>query len=541
MNRRARKRVALASVGLLSGLAWAFQSPAPKQTVHVSTHLVQISVSVRDHNAPVLDLTKDDLVVLDRGKPRKISILETLSTESQPAARPQLQPNTFTNLPRYETNQPRSITIVLLDNLNTLYGSAPLPYETSPYWMEDLALANAKSHLIEFIRNLDSRDRVAIYGLSRSLHVVCDFTSDRTELLKVLRNYDTTSLTRRELVEPGRIHTPGGPQFDASVNRSAGTMAATANASRADATMAALQSIAQHVASIPGRKNLVWLTSNLPFSPQAMAAILSPAQIAVYPVDGRGLQPSMSLQSLEGVMNADAAARGDFSAAQSPEPIGIQTMIELAQETGGEAAVNSNGLTGAIRRAVEYSAATYQLGFYVEKASLDGKFHPLKLQVRRPGLTIQYPRGYFATEGFTGTHPEPGNALLTAIHSPFEWSALHLLAKVARQEQSAAGSLEIVGAVGLKNVQLTQRGETWTGTLMIYIVEQDLRGKVLSQHPDRLRLRLSQQQYDEYLRSGIVFHERISPRSDSAIARVLVEDPATTNIGTVIIPLAQVQ
>jgi hypothetical protein len=178
MNRRATsERVALASAVLLAAAAFGFQSPASKETVRISTHLVQIRVNVYDRNGPVLDLTKDDFVVLDRGKPQKISVFETVNTASEPAALSRAQPNTFANLPFDESNQPRSITIVLLDNLNTLYGAAPQPYETSPYWMEDLALANAKSHLIEFIRNLDPRDRVAVYGLSQSLHVLCDFTN----------------------------------------------------------------------------------------------------------------------------------------------------------------------------------------------------------------------------------------------------------------------------------------------------------------------------------------------------------------------------
>jgi hypothetical protein len=38
----------------------------------------------------------------------------------------------------------------------------------------------------------DPKDRVAIYGLSETLHVLCDFTSDRDRLLAILKNYDTT-------------------------------------------------------------------------------------------------------------------------------------------------------------------------------------------------------------------------------------------------------------------------------------------------------------------------------------------------------------
>jgi hypothetical protein len=87
--------------------------------------------------------------------------------------------------------------------------------------MEDLALANAKTHLIEFIKQLSPQDQVAIYGLRDSLQVLCDFTSDRGQLLAILKKYDTTSKTNREMVEPGAVHTPMGPEVDDLMNAEA--------------------------------------------------------------------------------------------------------------------------------------------------------------------------------------------------------------------------------------------------------------------------------------------------------------------------------
>ena len=178
-------------------------------------------------------------------------------------------------MPQYGATAPRSVTVVLLDNLNTLYGSAPQwRYEKTPYWAEDLALRNAKIHLVEFIKQLQPQDRVAIYGLGHSLHVLCDFTSDREQLLAILQNYDTRSITNRAVVEPGStVMALGGHmnraifgQGDGFENGASSRLAGAANEDRSAQTMAALQAIAAHVANIPGRKNLVWLTANLPFS-----------------------------------------------------------------------------------------------------------------------------------------------------------------------------------------------------------------------------------------------------------------------------------
>jgi hypothetical protein len=138
---------------LLAAIAVSAQN-APQPTISISTRLVQVGVIVRDKSGMVTDLTKDDFVVLDRGKPQRVSLFSVESGRSEDQPVETLPQNTFSDLPQYGARAPRSVTVVLLDNLNTLYGSAPGPYESTPYWFEDFALANAKAHLVEFIEQL---------------------------------------------------------------------------------------------------------------------------------------------------------------------------------------------------------------------------------------------------------------------------------------------------------------------------------------------------------------------------------------------------
>jgi len=532
-------------------------SPRTPQ-IRVSTRLVQVGVIVRDKNGPVSNLTKNDFAVLDRGKPQTISIFSTDAAlaAQQPPERP-LPPNTFSDLPRYGAVAPRSVTIVLLDNLNTLYSSvAQSKYEHSPYWVEDLALQNAKNHLAAFIKQLSPQDRVAIYGLRHSLYILRDFTSDRDELLTILKNYDARPLTNREVVEPGNtmIITGGHDNPVADIFRQGGEfengastrLASGANDTRSLETMAALEAIAAHVANIPGRKNLVWLTANLPFSGAAMAQVLSPANIAVYPVDARGLltRSPMALADIPGTADADdvsgASGHLDNMPAQSSQPIGITTMQELADETGGEAFVNTNDITGAIRKAVEDSAVTYTLGFYIDRDALDGKFHAIKIEVRGKGLTVRYPKGYFAFPDTAATKNENSTRLVTEVESPLESSAIPLQATVDRVDQPLPHSLKIQCSIDAHHVHLASDGAVRTGAVDVYLIEQDQTGKVLFNSGKTFNLQVPEKQYDALLKSGLLFHEYVQPRPGATTLRILVEDPATAEIGSLIIPLSQV-
>ena len=518
------------------------QTPPQPPPIHVSTHLVQIGIIVRDKNGAVPDLTKDDFAVFDRGKPQTISVFTAESAESttQPVPPQPLPANTFSDFPQFNAPDVRSVTIVLLDNLNTLSGNGHQGYETGPYWMEDLALANAKAHLIEYIKTLNPKDRVAIYGLSETLHVLSDFTSDRDRLLAILKNYITTSKTSRETVEPGAYHTPVPGEFNPLLNAQVLQLAAITNERRAAATMSALQSVASHVASIPGRKNLVWLTANLPFSSDALARILGPAQIAAYPVDGRALLTRKTPESQWDMDDQIGGVLGIGMPAQSSSPIGIDTMQRLADETGGRAFVNTNDLTGAIRDAVEDSAVAYTLGFYIDSGSLDGKFHELKVQVHRPGLNLRYPKGYFALKDTAATKDERHDAFLTAIKSPLDSAAIPLQVKVVRIRQPTPSSLSLSGSIGIHDIQLAQSGEIRTGALDITVIEQDETGKVLRESTNRINLRFTEKQYPVFLESGITFRKSIEPQAGATTLRVLVQDPSTAAIGSLIIPLAQV-
>jgi len=533
-------RISIAfALGLVTIAASAQNAPPPAE-IHVATHLVQIGVIVRDKNGAVADLTKEDFGIFDRGKPQKIGVftVESPTTAPQPAAAQLLPPNTFSDLPQANGPAVRSVTIVLLDNLNTLSGNGHPGYETGSWWMEDLALANAKAHLIEFVKTLDPRDRVAIYGLSDTLHVLCDFTSERERLLGILKNYDTTSRTNRNQVEPGSSHTPVPGVFNALVNAQNLESMAITDERRAEDTMAALHSIAFHVANIPGRKNLVWLTANLPFSPAALALLLSTAQIAAYPVDGRGLLARKPPDNTWEMDDQLGGVLGVGMPAQASAPIGIDTMQKLADETGGRAFVNTNDLTGAIRDAVEDSAVTYTLGFYVDSDSLDGKFHELKVQVRRSGLNLRYPKGYFAVKDTLATQNERRNNFLIAIKSPLDSSAIPLEVRADRVDQPTLGSITLSGLIGIHDLQLARSGEMHTGALDITVIEQDQTGKVLRESANRISLRFSDKQFPAVLKSGVTFRKSVQPQAGVTTLRVLVQDPNTSAIGSLIIPLS---
>jgi len=367
--------------------------------------------------------------------------------------------------------------------------------------------------LMRFVKNLDPQDRVAIYALGKSLRVLCDFTNDPSQLQKVLAQYRDSSITLAEVAEPPSSHTSSA-ELNAAIDPSNQKMAALANG-RSGLTMAALLAIANHTAGILGRKNLVWLTASLPATGPAIARLLSRANIAIYPVDARGLVASFNPHF---------------------RPIGLETMQELADETGGRAFYNNNDISGAIRKAVDDSDVSYTLGFYLNSGSLDEQFHELKIRVNRPGLEIRYPSGYFAVND-EATASQRQRRIHSALASPLESSAIHILARIDRLERT----LKVSGSIDLRDLQLPETGTQRKGAVEIFLIEQDALGNVLDQTHSRLNLVLNAEQYAAYLKSGVFFRQDIDPKEDAATLRILVGDPASTTVGSLIIPVSRVK
>jgi hypothetical protein len=73
----------------------------------------------------------------------------------------------------------------------------------------------------------------------------------------------------------------------------------------------------------------------------------------------------------------------------------LESLRTLAGATDGLAIVNSNDLGAGLRRVVADLSSYYLLGYY-SNGKLDGKFHPITVRVKRPGVQVRARRGYLA-------------------------------------------------------------------------------------------------------------------------------------------------
>ena len=73
----------------------------------------------------------------------------------------------------------------------------------------------------------------------------------------------------------------------------------------------------------------------------------------------------------------------------------MDTLRTLAVETDGRAIINRNDLEGGMKQIVRDISAYYLLGYNSTQTATDGKFHEIKVRVKRPGVQIRARKGYW--------------------------------------------------------------------------------------------------------------------------------------------------
>jgi len=187
---------------------------------------------------------------------------------------------------------------------------------------------------------------------------------------------------------------------------------------RVGITLSALNSLSRTLAGYPGRKNLIWVSETFPFDAMLSSAsakswvndrnymydiartgnLLSDSQVAIYPLDARGLQGSALFDVGN---NADSMGVGNSRAAREADDrlAARTTMLDLAERTGGRAFYNRNDLDGAVRESIDDGSTYYTLGYYPENKDWNGNFRKIQVKSQRAGVKLRYRIGYFAADG----------------------------------------------------------------------------------------------------------------------------------------------
>jgi VWFA-related protein len=530
---------------LLTGAILAAQTAPPSSSatdqpttvIRSNTRLVQVSVVVRDKSGkPVTHLTKEDFTVFDEGRPQHIAFFGSEAPAVPAPVTPgHLPPNFFTNRFDLKGQDPGQVTIVLFDALNTSF--------------EDQAWV--RGQIIRFLQHVSPEDHVALYGLNTLLIVLQDFTQDSSALLNAVKSFTPKELAAFDVSHPGDFDVPAlhddpaWMKFQARVNEANQMISDQYKVNRVNATIAAIESIANHVAGIPGRKNLVWVSGGFPMeigmgviapdrdtrllNPNDAAKALSSVSMAIYPIDAHGIEnPGMGPS-----MQSPGKANESFFERQSNR----DSFRLLADATGGKAFYGSNDVADAARRAFDDGRYSYTLGFYPDHGKWDGKYRKIKVTLKTPAAQVRYRKGYFSYPDRPADEEKIKAELLDVAVSPLDATNLAMLISVKPVAPPEKRDLDLRIEMDPKQFLLSFADGHDTGALDMYYLQRDAQGKILAADKHRLGLSFEPKQYEFLAKAGIIFESHLTMQADTSEIRVVIRDAGSGAMGSVTMPV----
>lgn len=536
-----------------------------KSHLKVTSRAVLVDVVVTDHEGnPVTGLKQDAFTITEQGKPQTISFFEEhrSATPAQPVEMPRLPADVFTNFSPFPP--PPAVNVLLLDSLNTR--------------MESQSFVHTQA--MKFLKSAKPGARSAIFTMGLTLHFIQGFNDDPSVLAAALNNKKNLE------VEPS-------PMLKSQAEKNAMAIVEPLFVAENDEshtvdrelrTLANLQRLAVFLEGFPGRKNIIWFAEKVPGgfvveNGQVVSnplvddelkktyAMLGSARAAIYPVDARGVSNANLYTAENNPKTAeDMQEVGKGPGGENWERDSDQVDEQLvAEQTGGRAFMNTNGLSDLLEKVTLDGSQFYTLSYVPTNTKIDGAWRKIDVKVAGGRYYLSYRRGYLAVDkdmlgGPTKAQKEKVQSTakgagavdpllpVMALGMPQSQQILYKISivPVSGAEKGTPHSknnhYSIDFAIDLEDLDLKLDADgLHKGALNVSLMVYDRYASIVSRENHVTALNIKPDVYAIFQKAGVQLHIDLATPTGNFWLRTGVYDQGSHKVGTMEIPLAAVK
>lgn len=540
------------------------QSNTGEFTFRVPVDVVVVNATAQDEKGnPVRDLRKEDFRIYEDGQPQPI---HTFSVETYTSRRQQVQADERNqNRPPGEPNQAepgeaRFISIVFDDIISPSFAD----------------LAKSVEAVKQFVREgMAPSDLVAM--MSASGRYVNSFTGDRSEILDQLNtvhtkfnysqpaSFECPKLSSGEALEMSRNHldpitmealiqhtivcagfdrlTLPAAEVRSLALRELRYQAIRQNEEYQFRTRSLLHSLRQYLRSFKhfeGRKLLIFLSSgfiagDVRYELQDVVTAALKSGVVMNAIDIRGLYTTIEAANEAGVRSPDSILRvaktanriSEMSAQKEP-------LSQLANETGGMFVHNTNDLPSGLQQIVERNSINYVLSYASPAAPADGRYHSIKLEVLRPGVRLDYRKGYYSPKQETSFVRRKGQDILDALSAPGDLNEIPIeLSYDCLRLEDGRFELGLVMQVQTERVPFLLEEERQQNLLHFLAAVFDANGQYIDGLEKALELKLTETSYRSFKSHGFSSKAQFKLPPGHYKIKVVVRESVQSKMGSV--------
>ncbi|HLW99170.1 MAG TPA: VWA domain-containing protein [Candidatus Acidoferrales bacterium] len=372
------------------------QNP-PRGKISVTVNLVLVDARVTDRNGkPIRGLKPEQFTVLENDKPQRISSFEYFDASATETASAGEHKQLILPLSGLKPTQdvqrelPKRRLIVLFYDLTS---------------MQPDQLLRAVSSGEEFLQEqLSPADLVSVVTFGNQLSVLTSFIDNRATLLRAVRSIRLGK--DAELATLDNAATVAG-QVSAREDTSAAFESDETefNIFNTDRKLMALESLAQLLREIPGKKSVIHYTGGISQTGEENRSQLiattdasNRSNVSIYTVDMRGLYATIpggdasigAPQKIELYNGAAVLHQTEM------RHLSRDTLVTLAVDTGGKAFFDRGDFHEVYQTVQDEGTGYYLLGYYSTDPKTDGRWRRSLVKVNVPGAHVQSRQGYYA-------------------------------------------------------------------------------------------------------------------------------------------------
>ena len=390
---RIRKPSAVLLVLILLG---SYLPSQTDYTFHAETELVLVNVTVRDKSGKVVrDMKPEDFQIKEDGKSQQIVSFDIENTDAVPTLDvAQAKPLENSPAPAPTSEKPQLAAAVEFKDRRLIV----LFFDLSG--MEPDEIDHSVTAAVNYVdKQMAPADMVSIVSLGSSLQVNQDFTTDHALLKKALQALNPGAGQGFEEGSTGT--TEGTPDTGGSFTADDTEY----NIFNTDRRLEALRSVAERLSHVQQKKSLIYFSSGIDRTGieneselKAATNAAVRANLAFYTMDIRGLQ---ALVAGGEAQNASLRGTSPYSGQSTLNALNSnfttqETLVTLAADTGGRAFLDSNDFSKVFKGVQDDTSTYYVLGYHSTNPARDGRYRHITVSLNRPGVKIEYRRGYYA-------------------------------------------------------------------------------------------------------------------------------------------------
>jgi VWFA-related protein len=395
----------------------AQQPEQPAPLFRGGVDLVLVDVVVRDKTgAPVKGLTADDFDLLEDGirqQIRTFAVEEVGSTAPTFNGATALSSITSRSAAHDSTDSSTAGTTTSLTPEDlTGHRLLTLLFDTSSMQPEDAQRA-VDAAVTWVDSQMTDADLVAVASIGSRLTIQTDFTNSKEEVHAALAALSGGVSTAFTAVDSSTVATDEAAAFSTDDTSSEDASAQELDTFNNDARLRALRTLADALKPIQQKKAIIYFSAGMQRNGtdnqvELRAAVNASvrANVAIYPIDARGLQAIVpggdARQRSQGGVGAFSGrtVTNQFTQLAAQQ----ETLTTLASDTGGTAFTDTNDFGEAFSKVVRDISSYYILGFASTNGNKDGRFRRISVRLRkRTGLKVEARDGYYADRDFAHT------------------------------------------------------------------------------------------------------------------------------------------